>query len=474
VPTDGGRSYTFQLRDGIRFSDGDVLTPDDIVESFERILTTRGAGLAVAILPELVGASDCTTKDPASCDLSRGIVADDAAGSVTFRLVRRAPDFLSILSTPTFAILPAGTPGDLDGESPPATGPYIISEVDDDGSAVLVRNPHFREWSAEAQPAGFADRIEITAGIGLAEQATMVEQGEADLTGDSVPNELVDALERRASDQLVRSQFPAIFAVTLNTTSSPFDRVDARRALAFGLDRSALSSRLAETYGRPEGPVACQIIPPNIPGYAPYCPFTGESADTEGSWAGPDLSEARSLVRRSGTAGEEVVVAASPFLETSSEEVAATLRDLGYDVRIQRLEIDQAVADPSRLPSDVDVSFILWVQVYPSAAEFLVPLLGCTEPDGTPAVEGVEQTSINLSQFCDPNIDRRMQRALDRKLTDPNASARAFAAIDRDLVDLAPMIPFGSGVSIQLVSDRVGNVQANPQLGVLLPQMWIR
>jgi peptide/nickel transport system substrate-binding protein len=103
-----------------------------------------------------------------------------------------------------------------------------------------------------------------------------------------------------------------------------------------------------------------------------------------------------------------------------------------------------------------------------------VPLLGCTEPDGTPAVEGVEQTSINLSQFCDPNIDRRMQRALDRKLTDPNASARAFAAIDRDLVDLAPMIPFGSGVSIQLVSDRVGNVQANPQLGVLLPQMWIR
>ncbi|MGZ8615040.1 MAG: hypothetical protein ACXWX4_10230 [Actinomycetota bacterium] len=40
-------------------------------------------------------------------------------------------------------------------------------------------------------------------------------------------------------------------------------------------------------------------------------------------------------------------------------------------------------------------------------------------------------------------------------------------------VDLAPIIPFGNGVTIQLVSERVGNVQANPQLGVLL-QMWNR
>ena len=120
------------------------------------------------------------------------------------------------------------------------------------------------------------------------------------------------------------------------------------------------------------------------------------------------------------------------------------------------------------------VSLVFWAQVYPSAAEYLVPMLGCTEPDGTPSVEGVEQNSINLSNFCDPAIDRRMQRALDRKLTDPYGSARDFGAIDRDLVDLAPMVPVASGVTVQLVSERVGNVQANPQLGVLLAQMWIR
>ncbi|HJR98095.1 MAG TPA: ABC transporter substrate-binding protein [Actinomycetota bacterium] len=474
MPTDDGRSYTFQLRDGVRFSDGNTLTPGDVVASFERILTSPKTGFTASLLPELVGASNCTEKDQSACDLSRGIVADEAAGTVAFHLARRAPDFLTILSTPNFAILPAGTPRDLDGEPPPGTGPYVMREVDPDGSAVLERNPEFQEWSAEAQPTGFADRIEIVAGVDLEEQSAMVERGEADLTGDFVPHGLVDALERRASDQLVRSQFPAILGLALNTAIAPFDDVDARRAVAFALDRAALTRLAGETFGRPEWPVTCQIIPPNIPGYAPYCQFTRAGADTEGTWAGADPSEAQSLVSRSGTAGSKVVIAVSPFLEMVADEVATTLRDLGYRPSVRRLEIDQVVAAPSDLPAGVDVSFVFWAQVYPSAAEFLVPLLGCTEPDGTPVVEGVEQNSINLSRFCDPDIDRRMQQALDRKLTDPYASARAFGAIDRDLVDLAPLIPVASGITVQLVSERVGNVQANPQLGVLLPQMWIR
>jgi hypothetical protein len=68
-----------------------------------------------------------------------------------------------------------------------------------------------------------------------------------------------------------------------------------------------------------------------------------------------------------------------------------------------------------------------------------------------------------------------MQRALDLKLTDPYGSARAFEAIDHDVVDLSPIVPYLTGNNLYLVSERVGNVQANPQLGgVLISQMWIR
>ena len=262
--------------------------------------------------------------------------------------------------------------------------------------------------------------------------------------------------------------------MTLNTASPPFDDADARRAVAYALDRGDLARLLTEITGRSEFPVSCQVIPPNIPGYAPYCPFSGPGAETEGSWAGPDLSEARDLVRRSGTSGAQVVVAVAPFFEAVGERMVGTLRDLGYRARLTVVKTEVAVLSPTTMPPGADVSWSAWTQIYPSAAEFLVPLLACTEADGTPTVEGVEQFSFNLSNFCDPEIDRRMQRALDRKLTDPYGSARGFAAIDRDLVDLAPMIPVASGTTVQLVSDRVGNVQANPQLGVLLAQVWIR
>ena len=143
TPTDGGRTYTFRLRDGIRFSNGASVTPADVVASFERVLTHTAAELAQGSLPELVGASSCSPDDPASCDLSRAVVADDAARTVTFHLSRRAPDFLSILASGFFTILPTDTPIELDGTPPAGTGPYAIAEVADDGSAVLERNPEF-------------------------------------------------------------------------------------------------------------------------------------------------------------------------------------------------------------------------------------------------------------------------------------------------------------------------------------------
>jgi ABC-type transport system substrate-binding protein/class 3 adenylate cyclase len=474
APTDDGRSYTFRIREGIRFSNGHVLTPNDVAATFQRVLTGR-TSYGRFLLPELAGASTCTPKDPEACDLSRGVVADEAGGTVTFHLVRAAPDFLAILATPYFAILPAGTPLDLEGVPAPATGPYLISDAGEDGSVVLERNPEFREWSADAQPAGFADRIEVVIGVDPQEQVARVERGEADLGLDGVPPELVEELDRRASDQLVRSPFFAIGAVTLNTATHPFDRVDARRAVAYALDRGELARIYAETTGFPlENPVTCQVIPPGIPGYAPYCPFTRPGADVQGAWAGPDLTRARELVQRSRTAGAEVVVAMAPALQATAEQVAATLSDLGYRVRVRIVDTEQLVVSPDLMPPDADASFIGWVQDYPSAAQFIVPLLGCTSPDGTPAIEDVGEFSLNLSNFCNPGIDRRVQRALDLQPTDPYASARAFEAIEHDLVDLAPLIPYETGIQISIVSKRASNVEFNPQLGVILTQVWVR
>ncbi len=351
----------------------------------------------------------------------------------------------------------------------------MISEVDDDGSVVLTRNEEFREWSADAQPSAFADRVEVVAGVLPDEQVARVEQGDADLTADGVPVELLDALDRRASDQLVRSQAFLIFGLALDTVDGPFENVDARRAFASALDRSALAEFFLTTGLVQETPVTCQVIPPNIPGYAPFCPF-GQPGDVDGSWAGPDLTQARELVRRSGTAGDEVVVAITQFQEDVASRFVPTLRDLGYDVEVRLVTQDEpGLLRRGTLPPDADIALTGWASAYQSAADFLAPLLACVSPSGVHSIEGAEQVSFNVFDFCRPDLDRRIQRALDLRLTDPFESAKAFEAIDHDVVDLSPIVPYLTGNNLYLVSERVGNAQANPQLGgVLISQIWIR
>ncbi|HEX2089000.1 MAG TPA: ABC transporter substrate-binding protein, partial [Actinomycetota bacterium] len=248
---------------------------------------------------------------------------------------------------------------------------------------------------------------------------------------------------------------------------------EARRAVAYALDRAELARIFAESTGLPqENPVSCQLIPPNIPGYVPYCPFTTSGAEP-GSWEGPNLSRARQLVQRSGTSGAELVVAISPYIgEELGRRLITMLRDLGYRAELRVEESEQGVL--LELSPDMHVSVMGWVQDYPSAAQFLAPLFSCPDPDGGPSVEGAGEILYNLSNFCDPDIDRRMQRALDLQLTDPHASARAWAELDHDLVDQAPIVPYSTGIRVWLVSERASNVEVSPQLDVLISQIWVR
>src|SRR4029453_12885999 len=90
TPTDQGRTYTFQLRRGIRYSNGAPVRASDFRYSLERLLTIN-PGLNYN---EIVGASECSARPPERCDLSTGIEVDDAAGTITIHLAKADRDFL--------------------------------------------------------------------------------------------------------------------------------------------------------------------------------------------------------------------------------------------------------------------------------------------------------------------------------------------------------------------------------------------
>jgi peptide/nickel transport system substrate-binding protein len=146
--TDGGTTYGFRIRPGIRYSSGRPIRAGDFRRAVERLF--RAGSRGASFYTSIVGASGCVRR-PTTCDLSRGIVTDDARGTVTFHLAQPDPDFLFKLTEYAYTapVPPATANRDLRWRPVPGTGPYRIVEASRD-RVRLERNPYFREWSHAA------------------------------------------------------------------------------------------------------------------------------------------------------------------------------------------------------------------------------------------------------------------------------------------------------------------------------------
>jgi peptide/nickel transport system substrate-binding protein len=185
--TNSGKTYTFTLREGIKFSDGKSLTTDDVVASFQRIFKVSSP-TAGTFYNGIVGADACIKK-PADCTLDKGVVGDASAGTVTINLTAPDPEFPYKLAVPHASIVPKGSPAKDAGTKPlPSTGPYMAASYDPNRQLKLVRNPHFKEWSREAEPQGYADVIEYSFGQTVESEVTAVQNGTADWMYDPAPS----------------------------------------------------------------------------------------------------------------------------------------------------------------------------------------------------------------------------------------------------------------------------------------------
>lgn len=461
APTQGGHTYEFRLRSGIRWSDGRELTVFDVRRGFERAIAS---GL-LDLQGEIVGAARCTV---VACDIS-GIVADPATRTVTFHLVRANAEFLDhIVFCPA---VPATTPLAEQTVTPvPATGPYQISTYVPGRAIVLTRNPYFAPWSAAAQPAGYPDRIEFDSAPGDGAPVTRAEsEREIDET-DTGHADWVDArfagpvAELRAGlgDRLHLAPDGATRGVVLNTRLPPFNDVRVRRALSFAVDRASAAAAW------PSAAVpTCQVLPPDFPGYRPYCPFTLHP-DSSGSWGAPDFATAERLVAASGTRGAKVTVWSLPNPAPGVNVVVKALRDLGYRVDF---EVGDVAGDYFAYVADsrhqVQASFLGWSSDDPSPRGFIPPLFACD------SFSPADPHNTNSSGFCDSATDALIGRAERLESTSPQAADEAWARVDEHVTDAAPWISLVNTTWVDVVSLRVRDYLRNPLLGVLFDQMWV-
>jgi peptide/nickel transport system substrate-binding protein len=462
APSRDGRSYVFTLRPGIRYSDGSPVRPEDVRFSMERFLRVTRRNFP-EYFAGIIGARECVRR-PARCDLSRGIETDPRARTVTIHLTRPEAGFLHKLTHPFAYVVPGNSLlRSTTGVPPPGTGPYRVAAWRSHRGGVLVRNPHFR--ARPARPAGFADRVEIQLrdGLQMERQIADVQQGRADVMALANPFVVTVTPERlrqvvaRSPGRVYSRPAPSTDWMFLNVRRGPFDDPDVRRAVNLAIDRAHI---VALTGGREVGQPSCQILPVAFPGYEPYCPFTA-NPNGSGTWIAPDLSQARRLVKESGSAGERVVVWVPDYRLDVGRYFTALLNRLGLAAT---LRVTKPEAVPIYRPGfNAQTGSVGWAADFMSPETFMVPNFGCTSR-GDPKAE-------NLSRVC----DRTLTRLIDSALAKPGADAgRAWAAVDRRVTDLAVAVPMTSRRAVVLVSERVGNVQNHGQWFTLLDQMWVR
>jgi YVTN family beta-propeller protein len=457
TPTDGGRTYAFQLRRGIRYSTGVPVHASDFRRQLERVV--RKGVAPEGFYGGIRGAKACAARR-AGCDLSSGIRVDDAAGTVTFRLIAPDPDFLYKLAMSFAVPVPPGTAVSALRKPLPATGPYKVATFD--GQQLrLVRNPRFQPVAG--RPGGYADAITLTFGVDRREAIRAVERGQADLVGtealSGAPRAQLDAIVTRYADQLHVDVQPLTLFMFLNTRVPPFDHLDARRALNYAVDRGAA---VALHRGDRFAQATCQILPPNFPGYRPYCPYTA-GAGADRPWTAPDLARARHLVSRSHTRGMPVTVLGpdTGYFAAHARRTSDVLDKLGYKTTLRLLPVDKyyAAAKP-RNGKPPQIGPIFFVADYPAASDFLQIVFSCAATEWP-------------TPFCDPTSDRLMKRA-QRLQAAGRPSDAAWAQAERRIVNQAPVVPLTNLKSVSLVSRRVGNFQYSQQAGVLYDQLWVR
>jgi peptide/nickel transport system substrate-binding protein len=457
-PTDGGKTYTFTLRPGIKFSNGQTLTGEDVKATFERLFKIGNSPNAGTWYNVIEGGDACV-KTPKTCDLSKGIVVN--GDQVTFHLIHGDPEFFDKLAVPFAFILPANTPATNVNIPPAGTGPYKWAEYAPNKEIKLVRNPFFKVWSSAAQPAGNPNTITQKFGLSVEAEYTQVEQNQADWVFDQPPADRLNELGTKYADRVHINPLTATYYFAFNVNEAPFNNLKARQAINYATDRSSL----VKIYGGPSTAVpTCQVLPPDFPGYEPYCPYTANPGS--GKWTAPDMAKAKQLVSESGTKGANVKVTTdtTPNDKAYGLYFVDLLNSLGYKATLQALSADIQYPYIQNTKNHVQFSFSDWYQDYPAASDFLNILLGCD------SFHPNSNSSPNIAGFCDQQIQAKMDQAATTGITDPAAGNEIWAQVDKDVTDQAPWVSMFNPKYIDFLGSRVTGYQFSPQWYFLLDQ----
>ncbi|MGY6548885.1 MAG: ABC transporter substrate-binding protein [Roseinatronobacter sp.] len=427
-----GLTYTFRLREGVRFHDGSAFDAEAVVWNFDRMLN------------EAHPLHAATGPFPLSFFFS-ALAQVEALDPLTVRFTLNAPfaPFLSNLAYPTGLIVsPAAVEaqGADFGRNPSGTGAFMFQDWRSNERVTLVRNPDHWEGPAEAEAVIF--RPITDANTRTAEMLA----GGIDIMVEVPPVALSQF--RGPGFEIVEQAGPHVWFLILNTKEGPFSDLRVRQAANYAINREALVTDVLEgTATVATGPIA----PAFAWAYAGLDPYPY------------DPERARELLAEAGAEGAEITFfvteGGSGMLDPipMGTAIQADLARVGFDVRIQTFEWNTFLGrvNPG-LSGQADMAQMAWMTNDPDTLPFLT-----LRTEAWPEAGG-----FNSGYFSNAQVDALLEAA--RVETDQDERARLYREMQEIVREEAPWVFVANWVQNAVTSDRVENFRLEPSFFLLL------
>ena len=412
--SDDGKTYTFNLRKDIKFSNGDPVTAEDFKWSIERASNPdTGSMNAEVYLGDILGVKEVVESGGELKEVEGVNVIDDKTLEITIDEPKTY--FLAKLTYPTAFVLNKDyveKQGEDWIDNPVGTGPFVLTEYQIGQTLKLKKNENY--WGEKAKVDGII--MNLAGGVSMA----MYENDEIDITGVGLADlERVKDPNDPLNKDLVNvpPQFSLNY-IGFNVNMPPFDDENFRKALSYAVDKEIIADKIYSGLTKP----SYSIIPPGFPGYSPSIKgieFNEELAKeylAKSKYSDP-ATRPRIIVTIPGTGG-------SPGLDT---EVISDMwkETLGIEVEIQQVEWATYLQDMNRKRLQLWAGSG-WQADYADPQDFIDVLF-------------YSKSDVNHGNYSNPEVDKLILEA--RTEIDNNRRFLLYNQAEQIIVDEAAIFP---------------------------------